>query len=146
MLQNLADGAKDVAKTSLYAGAGFVTNELRNETDRLIINDASDHVHRMSGIESYQKQDLLDSLGIAGFDDKEGMIETSVGYHGYGSRPTDAYPNGLPNRLLVRSINSGTSFRVKNPYVRRLVNRIKTRAQQKMADAASAKIEELKAK
>ena len=47
---------------------------------------------------------------------------------GYGSIPTKKYPNGTPNVMLMRSIESGTSFREKHPVFRPAVNRSRKKA------------------
>ena len=74
-------------------------------------------------------------MGLAPIQEKElGYINTKLGFDGYGSVPTKSHPNGIPNTLLMRSIESGTSFRKKNAVVRRSVNQAKASAVKAMAD------------
>lgn len=56
---------------------------------------------------------------------KNGAHDVKIGFDGYGSKPTRKYPKGVPIPLTARSIISGTSFRPKNNFVRRAVNRKK---------------------
>lgn len=70
------------------------------------------------GLPTGQKRDLVDSFGLTPIEkDKNGFIHTKAGFDGYGSFPTNAYPEGIPNQLLARSAESGSSVRQKTPFV-----------------------------
>ena len=47
---------------------------------------------------------------------------------------TQAYPNGQPNAVIARSMESGSSARVKQPFVRKAVNAARPRAEARMGD------------
>ena len=97
----------EVAKKCVYAGAKVIADEIRN---RLESNDT---------LKEDQLQDLLDSLGIAPIKtDSDGNVTTKIGFKGYGRKPTKKYPFGLPNQMMARAVESGTSFRPKRPFVR----------------------------
>ena len=101
----------EVAKKCVYAGAKVIADEIRN---RLESNDT---------LKEDQLQDLLDSLGIAPIKtDSDGNVNTKIGFKGYGRKPTKKYPLGLPNQMMARAVESGTSFRPKRPFVRTAVN------------------------
>lgn len=122
-LNEIEGKSKEIAKTAVYDGADIVTDQIRTNIDTI------------NNIHGYQKQDLKDSLGIAPMViEIGGGINTKVGWDGYGSVPTEKYPKGLPNQLLARSVESGTSFRSKTPFVRRAVNKTKKPAIQAMQD------------
>ena len=59
---------------------------------------------------------------------------TKLGFDGYGSIPTRKYPKGVPNQMLMRSIESGTSFRKKNAVVRKSVNGARKKAVKTMGE------------
>ncbi|MBQ8358456.1 MAG: hypothetical protein IJX37_00885, partial [Oscillospiraceae bacterium] len=70
-----------------------------------------------------QKKDLLDSFGLTPVDrDKAGFVHTKAGFDGYGSFPTESYPEGLPNQLVAAATESGSSIRKKLPFIRPAVN------------------------
>lgn len=72
-----------------------------------------------SGIPQEQKEDLENSFGLAPISrDKNGFVSTKAGFDGYGSHPTKAYPKGVPNALIARAAESGSSVRQKTPFVR----------------------------
>ena len=82
-----------------------------------------------TGIPPEQKQDLLDSFGISPVKvDQNGTYNAKVGFEGYGSQPTAAYPQGIPNPMVARAVESGTSFRPRQPFVRPAVNKTKNEA------------------
>lgn len=71
------------------------------------------------GIPKGQKQDLLDSFGLAPITrDRAGFVHTKAGFDGYGSFPTAEYPHGVPNQLVAAATESGSSVRQKMPFIR----------------------------
>jgi len=127
----------DMSKRIVRAGANPVADEIRKR----LINLPEDKFRKLGknevfvGVPKQQKQDLLDSLGVAPADiDREGNANTKVGFQGYGSYPTKKYPKGVPNQLLARAIESGSSVRKKTPFVRPAVNSSKDKAIEAMQD------------
>lgn len=147
-ISKLATNSASVAKKAIYAGAKIVADEIKNniqnlpeESFRYLNLQFGD---KFVGISKQQKQDLLDSFGIAPISqDKNGDWNTKIGFDGYGSFRSTKYPNGLPNQLLARAIESGSSVREKWPFVRPAVNKTKkaaTTAMQEVIDEETKKI------
>lgn len=131
----------DFAKEIIYEGAGVIADEMRKEIESLPIQEKEDgsapfakEGFTLHGITSTQKKDLLDGFGIAPIENDGTVTETNIGFEGYGSVPTKKYPKGIPNRLLARSIESGTSFRKKTPFMRKTIQKKKKEAIQKMQE------------
>jgi hypothetical protein len=57
-----------------------------------------------------------------------------LGFAGYNSTITDKYPNGQPNSMIARSLQSGTSFRARIPFVDNAVSAKKSACEQKMIE------------
>lgn len=109
-LSQLGEESEAIVKQAIYEGAKVMADQICKNIDTI------------PNIHSYQKADLKNGLGIASMeDDGTGRWDTKIGFNGYGSVPTKKYPKGLPNILLARSVESGTSFRSKTPFVRRAV-------------------------
>lgn len=126
----------EIAKDVVMAGAQPVADEIRRGLESLPV----DELKQLKAGEKFnvtpygELKDLADSLGIAPPDiDSQGNVNTKVGFHGYGSYPSKKYPKGLPNKLLARAIESGSSVRHKQPFVRLAVNRSKKRAKEEMS-------------
>lgn len=139
--------SQEVSKRVVMAGAKPVADEIRNginglpeDTFRKLQKE-----EKFQGVPKDQKQDLLDSLGIAPIDiDIDGNTNTKVGFDGYGSHPTHKYPKGLPNQILARAIESGSSVRKKTPFVRKATNSSKEKAIQAMQEQLDKEIKSIK--
>ena len=133
-LEFTAQGGELLEKAA-QAGANPVADEIR----RRLRNLPEDEYRRLapgetfSGLPDGQKQDLLDSLGVSPPQrDRKGFVNVKVGFDGYGSHPTKAYPRGVPNALIARATESGSSVREKTPFVRPAVNATRNKAVEEM--------------
>lgn len=131
-LSRLTSQSDAIARKAIHAGAKIVADEIKKnlqalpeETYRLLREG-----EQFSGVPRQQKKDLLDSFGISPISiDDSGNWNTKIGFDGYGSNPTKKYPNGLPNQLLARAVESGSSVRKKKPFIRPAVNGKRNAAQ-----------------
>lgn len=122
----------EIAAEALYAGAEIVADAIRKKLESLP-EDTFRHLQKgekFKGTPKEQRKDLEKSLGITkmGIDKRTGDYNIKVGFDGYGSMPTKKYPKGLPNPLLARSIESGSSVREKRPFVEPAVKKNKKTA------------------
>lgn len=135
-LEFTAQGGK-LFEDAVRAGAAPVADEIRKR-----LRNLPEDVHRRGrmpsgeiyhGIPSGEKQDLLDSLGITPVGrDKKGFVNVKIGFDGYGSYKSEAYPNGLPNQMVARAVESGSSVREKTPFVRPSVTATRKKAIEEM--------------
>lgn len=127
-LSRLATNSGEIAKKAIKAGAAIMADKIRANLEALP-EDKFRHLRegeKFSGAPKQQKKDLLDSLGITPVDmDRAGNWNAKVGFDGYGKMPTKKYPKGVPNPLLARAVESGSSVRRKTPFVRPAVNAVK---------------------
>lgn len=65
-----------------------------------------------------QKWGLVHSFGIASLRNEGGFVHVKIGFDGYNEVKTKTFPNGQPNALIARSIESGSSTREKTPFLR----------------------------
>lgn len=124
-----------VMKMALYDGAGVVADAIRSEVEALPTgNEWGSPEEPINTITKKQKEGLLTSLNIADMERREGWgYTTMAGFVGYNDQKTHAHPGGQPNAMVAASIEGGTSFRRKNPFITRAF-----RKSQKLADAAMA--------
>ena len=127
-LAKLAQGADNIAKKALYAAAQPMTDTIRLKL-QFLPRDTFRYLYpseKFTGVPETQRKDLLDSLGhTPPAMDKNSDWNIKVGFDGYGTMPTKKYPKGLPNQMIARSIESGSSVRLKTPFVRPAINATK---------------------
>lgn len=127
---------------AIYEGAAIVADEVKKGIESLPIDDryatGSTMLH---GITQEQKQGLLDGFGIASMQNENGYLHVKLGFNGYNSMKTKNFPNGQPNSMIARSVNSGSSFRQRIPFVDNAVTSAKSRAEEKMKQKLDEAIE-----
>lgn len=121
-LSRLGSKTKEIAGKAVYAGAGIVANEIKKGIAGLPAR---------TGV---TKQGLEEGFGISPLQNEDGYLNVKAGFDGYNK-------NGVPNVLMARVFESGTSRIPKRPFVRPAVNRAKKPAEAKMAEVIDAEIE-----
>jgi HK97 gp10 family phage protein len=139
LINKLAKLSKDsdiIAKKVVRAGANPLADEIRKNIQSLPVEEMRtlQDGEKFDVITSGGKKDLLDGLGVTppGMD-KNGNTNVKVGFEGYGSYPTKKYHKGIPNALLARSIESGSSVRQKKPFIRPAINKTKEKCKEEMS-------------
>lgn len=145
MLAGLSgDAAVTVMKSAVYAGVGVLADAIKSEIDSL--PEESGYMRpgkKRNVVGTNDKRMLKERLGVSRIEATGDRANAVVSFSGYNGRPTKKYPNGVPIPLIARSIESGSSVREKNPFIRRAFNKSKTQAQQKAIDAGQQKINDL---
>lgn len=123
-LGDLEFGAEEMAKEAVYEGAKIVTDAVRASIEALPVGPP-----REGKVTALQKQGLLDGLGIAGFRKDGSFINVKVGEDGYNGERSRKYPRGQPNALIARSLESGSSFAPKRPFIAPAVSQTRRAAE-----------------
>lgn len=148
MLNHLAESKtiQAVCSKTIYSGAAVMADNIRQEIEALPVvraNKVGTEEDPLEGITSKQKNGLLDSFGITPIRYSEGIYEAKLGFDGYNDVQTPAYPNGQPNSLIARSVNSGTSFRKKNQFIDRAVRAKRKATESAMAETFESEFEKI---
>ena len=119
MLEGLAEKAPKAAAYGLYEGAGEMQREMESQAKRIKtapFKYAGPGEQRMPSPEEKAAVER-GAIGVAKFDKSDDGCDTSVGF----SRAGYAMLAGkrVPIPLIANSINSGTSFMQKQPFVRK---------------------------
>lgn len=136
-LHKIRDGGRACIGQAIYKGAGIIANQVKANIQALPIDDRiiTQYSTVVShGIQTAQKQGLLEGFGIAKLEDDGGYRHVKLGFDGYNSVVTKAHPGGQPNSLIARSINAGTSFRARIPFVDSAVSQKKGAAEEAMKE------------
>lgn len=137
-LQQLEElAAKDeTLEKAVVAGAEVVADKIRDNLEGLPTEKfrCLPEGEKRTGLTPQEKADLSASFGLAPITRENGFVNTKAGFDGYGSQPTKAYPHGVPNALVARAAESGSSVRNKTPFVRNAINATRGEAIKAMED------------
>ncbi|MEG1758353.1 MAG: hypothetical protein RR235_07860, partial [Oscillospiraceae bacterium] len=111
---------QEIIGAAIYEGAKIVADAIRASISALPVEEfrVLKDGDQFNALTPTQKKDLLSSYGVTPMTtDANGDSNVHVGFDGYGKYPSKKYPLGLPNELLARSVESGSSVRKKTPFV-----------------------------
>lgn len=144
-LEKLYWSSEETIKRAVYPGAGLVADAIAKSIDSIPVekqfNATADN--KLHGISAMQKAGLREGLGIAKFQDQNGYIHVKIGMDGYNNVRTKKYPKGQPNAVIARSVESGTSFRAKYPFIRSAVRATKAACEAKIRQQFDEEVKKL---
>lgn len=115
----------NIIKRSIFKGGKVMGDAVGKAVARLPVDDSDHHHGKRRSITPRQKLGLQKSFGIARVRETRFGWNVKVGFDGYNDIVTKKYPNGQPNAMIARSLNSGTSFMNKYPFMDMTVNAYK---------------------
>lgn len=155
-LRHISNNSGETLNKALYKGAGVMAEELKDQIEALPTvkdeynlkvyanNKSGNRVDANYKLSVTQKKGLLKSLGIAPFDVKNGVVDTHIGFDGYNDIKTKKYPNGQPNMMIARIVESGSSYFTKKPFIRKAVRAGKAKTEEAMIKVIDEEINRLK--
>lgn len=137
-LAELQSNCGPVLKASIYEGARLATDEMRKTIEALPLHQKG----TAGSVREREKAALLEGLGITPVGWDGDFLNVKLGFDGYykppdvelratrrevgkKSKTRSRRENGIPTAVVARSVESGTSFSQKEPFVRPTVNRIR---------------------
>lgn len=140
-ISKLRKGSKEIIEKALKAGADVMADGFRSEindipTDERYVKDGE----MKSGIRQIQKKGLLDSFGITPIREEDGVYDVHLGWDGYNELRTKAWPQGQPNKMIARSVNSGTSYMTAYPFINRSKSKYQKDAEKAMEETIAEEI------
>ena len=122
-----------IAGKSLYVGAGIIADALRKNIENLPERAPRLKNGEISrGVTKYQKEALLKGMGISKMRNNDGTYDIKIGFQGYDDEKTKAYPKGHPISMIARSVESGTSWLQKTPFIRPAYDKAHASAEEAM--------------
>ena len=145
MISRLSKGVDDIAGKAIYAGAGIVADAIKENIKALpIVRGYGTTENPLpGGVTAPQKAGLIDGMGISPMQNDGGYLNVKIGFDGYNATKTEKYPQGQPNQLVARGVESGTSWKQKKPFIRPAINASKSRAEAEMARILDQEIEKI---
>ena len=145
MLSKLEKGSEEIIGKAIYEGAGIVADAIKENIKALpIVRGYGTTENPLpGGVTAPQKAGLIDGMGISPMQDDGGYLNVKIGFDGYNATKTEKYPQGQPNQLVARGVESGTSWKQKKPFIRPAINASKSRAEAEMARILDQEIEKI---
>lgn len=149
-LTNLEFESPHIAGKAVYEGAKIVADALKAEIEALPVERSTKHsADKMTNAITQSQKDGLrfsndgGGTGIAKMRADGSFYNVKIGFHGYNKTITKQYQGGQPNAMIARAVESGTSFRRKNPFVSRAVRKSRAAAEKKMAQVVDEETKKL---
>lgn len=125
-----AFSSDDPLEQAIIAGADPVADAIRAGINSL---PAEDFRYLRDGdkfnvLSKEAKQGLSAGFGRTPVRRFSASIDAKLGWDGYFGHPRKKYPKGIPNQLIARAIESGSSVRQKQPFVQPAVNKTRRKA------------------
>ena len=134
-LLKLKDISREAIGQAIYDGAGIVADQVMANIQSLPVDERGyTKEGTLHGVTSLQKAGLAEGFGIAKLQDEGGYAHVKLGFNGYNGVKSKKYPNGQPNSMIARSVNSGTSFSQRIPFVDNAVRQKKSACEEKMKE------------
>lgn len=141
-LNKIAD-PEPAIKAAIYEGAGLLTNEMRTAIEKLPKFSRSENGGRAHGVTDVERAGLLRGLGITPISNRDGVFNAKIGFDGYNDNKTKNWPQGKPNAMIARSIESGTSWLQSSPFVDKTTRANKKRVERQMVAAFDNEIKKI---
>lgn len=146
MLKKMQVNSDEIIRRAIYPAAGIMADAIKKEVDNLPIvspKEIGTENKKLKGITSKQKEGLQDSLGISPMKERDGIISAKIGFDGYNSVKTKKFPNGQPNAMIARSINSGTSFREKTQFMDKAIRKNRKKVEKEIEKQLDEQIKKI---
>jgi len=140
LLGNLEFKTPAIIGRSVYEGAKIVADQIHRNIEALPTGTKRDKIPRDPT--PVEKAGMLDGLGIARHQWDGSYYNVKIGMDGYNSDRTKKYPNGKPNALIARSIESGSTVMKRNAFISRAVSSSRSAAEEAMKNECDKQIQE----
>lgn len=142
--EKLSENSEQMIGAAIYKGAGvvmgFVTASIANITTDEKHGSAG---NLATGPKAVQKYWLEKSVGISKARQDGSFTNVKIGFSGYNGLKTKTWPQGQPNSMVARAVESGTSWMQKQPFMRTAEQQAKRPCEKAMSDVIDKEISKL---
>lgn len=142
--EKLGNETDAVIGEAVYNGAAVVMRAVESAVDNIVTDNRwGTEDNPTNGPSSIQKEGLRRSLGIAKMRNDNGFRNVKIGFDGYNNVHTYTWPQGQPNMMVARAVESGTSWMRKQSFMRKAEQASRSRCEQTMSETVDKKIKEI---
>ena len=144
-ISRLGKETERIAGEAIYEGAGIVADAVKANIQALpvVTGYGTESNPLPGGVTAVQKAGLIEGFGISTMQNEGGYYNVKLGFDGYNRTKTEKYPQGQPNQLVARGVESGTSWKQAHPFVKPAVSKSRKQAEKAMADKLDEEIEKI---
>lgn len=129
---------------AIYNGAGVVMKACVAAVEGLSTdNRFGTQENPVAGPSSIQKAGLRHAIGITKMRNDGGFYNVKIGFDGYNNVKTKRWPQGQPNMMVARSVESGTSWMTKQPFMRKAEQSSRSQCEKVMSETVDKEIKRL---
>lgn len=142
--QKLEKDTEKVIGKAIYNGAGVVMKACVSAVEGIATdNRFGTPENPTTGPSTIQKIGLQRALGIAKMRNDNGFYNVKIGFDGYNSVKTKTWPQGQPNMMVARAIESGTSWMRKQPFMRKAEQSSRSQCELVMSETVDQEIQKI---
>lgn len=142
--EKLANDSQKIMGEAIYYGADVVMKHIRSAVQGIATdNHFGTAENPCIGPSTYAKEGLIQSLGITPARYDGSFYNVKIGFDGYNGIKTKTWPSGQPNSMIARSVESGTSWMQKQPFMRQAEQSARGPCEKVMAEVVDKAIEKI---
>jgi len=141
-LGNLEYQADGMAGQAIYEGAKIVADKIHANIASLPVQNGPVKNGVRRDPTQVEIDGMLQGLGIAKKQVDGGFINVKIGMDGYNAHVTDKYPKGHANAMVARTINAGSTWMNRHPFIDDAVRATKKQAEEAMKEKIEESIKE----
>jgi HK97 gp10 family phage protein len=142
-LESLSNQSDEYIGKAVFEGAKVVADAVKQSIGEIPVDNTvykKDGECR-AGLKSVQIEGLRDSFGISTLQEGNNDYQNvKIGFNGNNKIKSKRWPNGQPNAMVARSINSGTSFMRKYSFMDNATRSKKTDCEDAMKNSLEESI------
>lgn len=142
--EKLGNNTEEIIGKAIFNGAGVVANAVKGAVEGINPdNRFGTQENPTSGPSTIQKLGLQYSLGISKMRNDNGFRNVKIGFSGYNNVKTKTWPQGQPNMMVARAVESGTSWMQKQPFMRRAEQASRSQCEKVMSETVDIAIQKI---
>ena len=142
--EKLEGKSQEIMGAAVFNGADVVMGHIRGSVEGISTdNHYGTPENPCSGPTTYAKEGLVRSLGITPARYDGSFYNVKIGFDGYNGLKTKKWPQGQPNSMIARAVESGTSWMQKQPFMRQAENAARGPCEQIMRETVDRAIQKI---
>ena len=141
-LGNLEYQADGMAGQAIFEGAKIVADKIHANIASLPVQNGPVKNGVRRDPTQVEIDGMLAGLGIAKKQVDGGFINVKIGMDGYNTHVTEKYPKGHANAMVARTINAGSTWMNRHPFIDDAVMATKKQAEEAMKEKIEESIKE----